>query len=99
VGNQFADGNWSVYGPDRPTSFNTALAVMALVRARAAGLEVPEGVIEKGAVALEAMLQQDLFPYSTKIGHEWMTTNHGAIARDSLCEDALTLAGGGSMGR
>jgi len=47
--------------------------------------------------ALASMRQDaDLFPYSTKPGHEWMTTVHGSIARDPLCEHALLAAGRGS---
>jgi hypothetical protein len=92
--NQLADGNWTVYQPERPASFNTALNVIALARARDDGFGLPEGALARGVAALAAMRQAgDLFPYSTKTGHEWMTTEHGSIARDPLCEHAL-LAGG-----
>lgn len=91
---QQADDNWTVYVPDRPASFNTALNVRSLARARAAGLRVSDDVLASGAAALEAMrTKKGLFPYSTKEGHEWMTTEHGSIARDALCESALALAG------
>ncbi|MHC5049277.1 MAG: hypothetical protein ACYTGK_01555, partial [Planctomycetota bacterium] len=51
----------------------------------------------KGTRALAAMRQKgDLFPYSTAPNHGWMTTAHGAIARDALCEHALLMAGEGS---
>ena len=91
---QQADENWTVYQAARPASFNTALNVMALAKAKAAGLEVPKDLIESGAKALEAMrTSAGLFPYSTMTGHEWMTTPHGSIARDALCEHALLLAG------
>jgi hypothetical protein len=97
VGQQLDTGCWTVYTPDRPASFNTALALLALVHARDAGLEVPETTIEKGTKALAAMRQEGgLFPYSTKTGHEWMTTPHGSIARDPLCEQALLALGAGS---
>jgi hypothetical protein len=67
---------------------------MALAEAKAAGLKVPKDLIESGAKALEAMrTSAGLFPYSTMTGHEWMTTAHGSIARDALCEHALLLAG------
>ena len=91
---QRADGNWTVYGEDRPASFNTALNVMALARAKNSGLDVPDKLFSSGVKALEDMrTKAGLFPYSTKLGHEWMTTPHGSIARDLLCEHALLLAG------
>jgi len=91
---QQQDGNWTVYGADRPASFNTALAVQALCAAKAAGVEVDEKGLAAGVKALEGMrMQDDLFCYSTKPGHEWMTTKHGSIARDCLCGVALLRAG------
>lgn len=94
---QQADGCWTVYEPERPTSFNTALNLRALLAAREAGFEVPEEILISGLEALEAMrTSAGLFPYSTQAGHEWMTTPHGAIARDPLCESTLLAAGRGS---
>jgi len=94
---QEEDGNWTVYHAGRPASFNTALNVMALAEAKAAGIKVPGKVLASGTRALAAMRQKgDLFPYSTGPGHEWMTTAHGAIARDALCEHALLAVGEGS---
>jgi hypothetical protein len=88
------DGNWTVYQSDRPASFNTALNVLALARARNLGLEIPEEVLQFGVRALDEMrTRRGYFPYSTKPGHEWMTTAHGSIARDALCEYALWVAG------
>ena len=92
-GEQNADGSWSVYGPQRPTSFNTAQGILALVAARKAGLSVAPEAIDKGCAALEKMRREkDLFPYSPILGHEWMTTEFGSIARDPLCEHALLAA-------
>ncbi|HEX6884957.1 MAG TPA: hypothetical protein VF530_16395 [Planctomycetota bacterium] len=94
---QLADGNWTVYHAERPASFNTALCLLALRRAEEAGLEVPAGARDRALAALEAMRQAGgLFPYSTAPGHEWMTTPHGSIARDPLCEEALLACGRGS---
>jgi hypothetical protein len=91
---QQQDGNWTVYGADRPASFNTALAVEALLAAKAAGVGVDAAKLDAGVKALEGMRKKDdLFCYSTKVGHEWMTTPHGSIARDCLCEVALLRAG------
>lgn len=93
---QAADGNWSVYGPQRPTSFNTAQNILALVAARKTGLSVPQSAIDKGCAALEQMrTNKDLFPYSPSLGHGWMTTEFGSIARDPLCEHALLSANKG----
>jgi hypothetical protein len=94
---QLADGNWTVYHAARPASFNTALCVRALLAAREARVEVPKEVLRRGLDALEAMRQKSgLFPYSTATGHEWMTTPHGSIARDPLCELVLLEGGRGS---
>jgi hypothetical protein len=97
---QLPDGNWTVYNPERPASFNTALALLALADARSAGLDVPERCWSAAIGALERMRQPSgLFPYSTAPGHEWMTTEHGSIARDPLCEHALLACGRGSRER
>ncbi len=94
AGNQNPDGNWTVYQVERPASFNTALNVMALARAKSSGHEVPPSVLNSGIKALEAMrTKEGLFPYSTMQGHEWMTTAHASIGRDPLCEHALLVAG------
>jgi tetratricopeptide (TPR) repeat protein len=94
---QEKDGNWTVYQAERPASFNTALNVLALAEAKQAGIKVPGKVLGSGTRALAAMRQKgDLFPYSTAPNHGWMTTAHGAIARDALCEHALLVAGEGS---
>ncbi len=99
-GTQDDDGNWSVYGSHRPASFNTAQNVMALLAAREAGLDVKNAAITSGVAALRAMISEDsLFPYSTAAGHDWMTTPHGSIGRDPLCEHALLQAGEGSEER
>lgn len=98
VSEQAADGNWSVYGPQRPTSFNTAQNILALVAARNAGLTVPQTAIDRGCTALGKMRSAvDLFPYAPVIGHEWMTTEFGSIARDPLCEHALLSANKGDI--
>jgi hypothetical protein len=94
---QLPDGNWTVYNTERPASFNTALCVRALRRAREAGVGIDEKSLERGLDALEAMRQSSgRFPYSTAPGHEWMTTEHGSIARDPLCEAVLLECGRGS---
>ncbi len=93
---QHEDGNWTVYTPDRPASFNTALCIMALAQSKEKGYAIPKKCLERGVKALAAMRQPSgHFPYSTKPGHEWMTTDHGAIARNALCEHALLINGEG----
>lgn len=94
---QLPDGNWTVYHPGRPASFNTALCVLALHAAARTGVDVPGEVLTRGLDALDAMRRSNgLYPYSTAEGHEWMTTEHGSIARDALCEHALLACGRGS---
>lgn len=91
---QNPDGNWTVYQVARPASFNTALCLLALAGAKRAGHAVPAPAIAKGVAALAKMRQASgHFPYSTMKGHEWMTTDHGAIARNPLCESALIVNG------
>jgi tetratricopeptide (TPR) repeat protein len=91
---QLPDGNWTVYNAERPASFNTALAVMALQEAKSAGLAVPEATLANGIAALEKMRQPSgRFPYSTAPGHDWMTSEWGSIARDPLCEHVLLACG------
>ncbi len=93
---QAADGSWSVYGPNRPTSFNTAQSILAMVAAREAGLTVSQAAIDKACAALQRMRSdKELFPYSPILGHERLTTEFGSIARDPLCEHALLRAGKG----
>ena len=97
---QEEDGSFTIYGAHRPTSFNTAQNLMALIGASNKGVSVPAAAIENATAALVQMAQKEkLFPYSTARGHEWMTTPHGSIARDPLCEHALLLAGKGSAQR
>lgn len=95
---QFVNGAWGHYGSNSPASFITALNIIALLRASDAGLEVPVASIESGLDALEAMRQEGgLFPYTTEYDYKRMTTAHGSIARDSLCERALLEGGRGSV--
>jgi hypothetical protein len=94
---QLPDGNWTVYHPGRPASFNTALCVLALRAAEQAKIELPEKTLARGLDALDAMrVSSGLFPYSSAPNHEWMTTDHGSIGRDPLCEHALLACGRGS---
>jgi hypothetical protein len=94
---QLPDGNWTVYNPERPASFNTALCVMALHAAKEAGFTISDPSLAKGLAGLEKMRQPSgRFPYSTAAGHDWMTTEWGSIARDPLCEHVLLACGSSS---
>lgn len=94
---QLPDGNWTVYNPERPASFNTALCVMALHTTKEAGFAISDPSLAKGLAALEKMRQPSgRFPYSTAAGHDWMTTEWGSIARDPLCEHVLLACGSSS---
>lgn len=93
-GLQQRDGSWSVYGPQRPTTFNTAQNTIALSRARAAGVAIDAGVLERGLDALAGMRRADgRFSYAPLPGFAWMTTAVGGVAREALCEHALRLHG------
>ncbi len=95
---QLAAGGWSAYGDGWTVSFLTASGVLAWLDARAAGLDVPGAELEWALDALEFMRSPGgSFPYSHGPGRAWMTTAHGAIARDSLCELALLRGGRGSF--
>ncbi len=90
---QRRDGCWTVYGPQRPTTFNTAQNVLALLRAKGAGIAIDEDALARGLESLADMRQEDgQFSYAPLPGFRWMTTPLGGVAREPLCEHAL-LAG------
>ncbi len=88
---QLPDGSWS-YRNDEATSFNTAHVLIALHDAAARGVDVPKESVERGINALAAMrAESGVFPYAPPSSFQWMTTEHGSIARDPLCETALLM--------
>ncbi|MGI9516892.1 MAG: hypothetical protein ACR2NP_07610 [Pirellulaceae bacterium] len=99
VSMQTESGAWT-YRHDCVTSFNTADVLVALSRARTAGLDVPDESIERGAEALYAMrstFSKNNFPYSPSRNFINLSKSdpHGSIARDPMCEYALLLADNG----
>lgn len=95
---QLPAGGWSAYGDGWSVSFLTASGVLAWLDARAAGLDVPEPDLDAALDALEFLRgPEGSFPYSYGPGRAWMTTAHGSIARDPLCELALLRGGRGSF--
>jgi len=102
-------GGWSYYAfdnsayrPEWSTSFTTAVAVLALVDAKKAGIEVPDGLIEPGLRAIEqCRLPSGAFTYSVEAipspGRlESLDNVKGAVGRIQVCHLAL-LEGGRSV--
>jgi hypothetical protein len=85
--------------PDWSTSFTTAAAVLALVDAKAAGITVPDGVIEPGVKAIErCRLPNGSFTYSLEAipspgRMEGIDNVKSAIGRNQACNFALLKAG------
>jgi hypothetical protein len=106
AGLQAPDGGWGYYDFDtlarRPswsTSFMTAVAVLAMVRAQDVGLSLPEGMLAGAIKAVErCKLPNGAYTYSVmpvpSPGHS-MGINQlkGSLARTQVCNLALTVAG------
>lgn len=102
---QYDDGQWS-YLSNRGHSFDTANALIQLVRARTSGAKVPDGRIESAVEALERMRKDDgSFAYwidrtwpnpQRPADGSWMWTVHASAARAPICEHAILAGGGGS---
>jgi hypothetical protein len=100
---QQANGGWSYYvtsdlegsaAPAQSISFTTAAVVLALCRAREAGFELPERLLEGGVAALLAMRKDGVFSYFLyRDGSRGSTDPPGAAGRGPLCELALLRAG------
>jgi len=90
-----AEGGWTYRSDGLATSFNNGQVLVALKTAAAAGIVIDEEVTAKGSQALHKMrTTNDLFPYTPKPGGwQWMTTEHGSVARDPLCSMALLNSG------
>lgn len=103
---QYEDGGWSYYvtgdldgssAPAQSISFTTAAGVLALVRAREAGFEVPDSVLDPAVSALGRMRDEEgVFAYF--LYHETgtapaATAPPGAVGRGPACELALLRAG------
>jgi hypothetical protein len=101
-------GGWGYYSdpesgwrPDWATSFTTAAAVLALLEARAAGLEVPDKVFEAGVRAIEhAKLPNGAYDYEVRAVPRHMRLESinqvkGSLGRIQVCNLALWRAGRG----
>lgn len=97
---QKESGAWS-YRHDCVTSFNTADVIVALCKAKSAGLKVSKERLAKGAEALRDMRSaytKGNFPYSPHRNFQGLARSdpQGSIARNPICEYALIVAGVGS---
>ncbi|HEV8112422.1 MAG TPA: hypothetical protein VGR31_06570 [Planctomycetota bacterium] len=103
-------GGWSYYAnanaawrPEWSTSFTTAVAVLALVEAKRAGIEVADGLLEPGLRAIErCRLPTGAFTYNVEAipgpgRMEGIDNVKGAIGRIQVCNLAL-LRGGREVG-
>lgn len=99
---QSAAGGWGYYDfgrslasptGDYDTSFNTASAIMALLKAREVGLEVKQSIIDAATTCLERLrLPSGAFIYG--FGHQYMHTAQfnqvkGSLGRSQPCNLAL----------
>jgi hypothetical protein len=91
-------GGWGTY----LGTFTTAYVLMALAEAKTAGIEIPDGIAERGRDALIAVRSKSgSYPYSCSISQrlsrasdEKKSDTQGSSARDALCELACYLHGG-----
>jgi hypothetical protein len=100
-------GGWGYYSdsisgwrPDWATSFTTAAAVLALIEARAAGLQVDAKVFDAGVKAVEhARLPTGAYDYEVRavprhLRMESINQIKGSLGRIQVCNLALYRAGG-----
>ncbi|MEM1451893.1 MAG: hypothetical protein AAGI22_22480, partial [Planctomycetota bacterium] len=102
-----SNGGWSYYissdaagaNPvEQSISFTTAAAVVSLVRARQAGIDVPDRLVDGALDCLEEMRGDDgLFAYMLQYPSGGQTRNAapGAAGRGPACELALSAGGRG----
>lgn len=105
------NGGWSYYlsgdaegttAVEQSISFTTAAAVIGLIRAKDAGVDVPAGLIENALNCLEAMrADSGLFAYMLYHPGNRATHNppRGSAGRGPACELALWLGGRSSEER
>jgi hypothetical protein len=103
---QTPSGGWGYYDfetlaqrPSWATSFTTAAAILALLDARAAGLEIPPRMLEGAVRAVErCRLPSGAYTYSVDPipspgGAEWIDQVKGSLSRIQVCNVALARAG------
>jgi len=99
-------GGWGYYDfetlaqrPSWATSFTTAAAILALLDAREAGLEIPPRMLERAVRAVErCRLPSGAYTYSVEAipspgGAEWIDQVKGSLSRIQVCNVALARAG------
>lgn len=100
-----ANGGWSYYVSgdmagqnkvEQSISFTTAAVVIGLIRARDAGVTVPDGMIDGALDCLEEMRGDDgLFAYMLQFpnGVQSRSAAPGSAGRGPVCELALAMGG------
>lgn len=106
---QQPNGGWSYYlsgelngrAVAQSISFVTAFDLLALVRAREAGLEIPTGMVEAGLEVLASTRGENgTFAYFAHPGKPPAPTGRpGAAGRGVLCDWALLRGGAGDAGQ
>ena len=104
-------GGWGYYSdpgsgwrPDWATSFTTAVAVLALVEAKEAGLDVDEKMFQAGVKAVEhSRLPNGAYDYEVRaitrhMRMESINQVKGSLGRIQVCNLALYRAGSESVG-
>lgn len=92
-------GGWNYASGASTSPFQTGATLLVLYRARAAGVEVPDGLVERALAALERgrRLEDRSWGYSVRPGEDGHTERQqGSSARSAVAELALALAGRGS---
>ncbi|MFT4539683.1 MAG: hypothetical protein ACI835_002131 [Planctomycetota bacterium] len=100
-------GGWGYYSsaralwqPEWATSFTTAVGLLALVEARAVGLDVPEKLFDAATRSVErCRLPNGAYSYSVnevppRMGLESINQVKGSLGRIQVCNLALHRAGG-----
>ncbi len=108
---QTPSGGWGYYDfetlakrPSWATSFQTAVALIALLEAQAVGVEVPRDMIVAARDALvRCRLPNGAYSYSVEavpyMGMEWIDNVKGSLSRIQVCNLALVLVGHGEVTR
>lgn len=99
------NGGWSYFlsgsadgsdGPEQSISFTTGAVVIGLLRAKKAGVEVPDDLLAAALDCLEAMRNDDGY-FAYMLHHPGDRPQHntpaGAAGRGPVCELALLLGG------
>jgi hypothetical protein len=95
VSQELSGGGWNYANRNRHACFVTAPALQALILARQAGIEIPQGVFERGQKVLnQSRSANGAYTYSGARGRQGRNEPiPGSIARNVVCETTLHLLG------